>query len=800
MIEIEIDGKKIEAQPGAMIIQAADEHGIYIPRFCYHKKLSIAANCRMCLVEVEKAPKTLPACATPVAPGMKVFTQSEKTMASQRSVMEFLLVNHPLDCPICDQGGECELQDLSMGYGRGISRYNQGKRSVKDKNLGPLIASEMTRCIQCTRCVRFGNEVAGMPELGATGRGELLESTTYVEHTIKSEISGNMVDICPVGALTNKPYRFTARAWEMRQHPAIAPHDCLGSNIFIHTRGEEYSPIREVMRVVPRENEAINETWLSDRDRYSYEAVRSPERLLQPLIKREQGWEQVDWDTALQEIKSRIQAIIRESGGQAMAALASPSTTVEEGYLLQKLFRELGIPNLDYRIHQTDFRSNAGAHDLGLAIAELEQLDTLLLVGSNVRQEQPLANQRIRKAAVKNNAKVMCVNPIDYPFNYALAEKQIVGGGSFVLSLAKILKSLQNKKQTELPQELIQFLATIEPGEVEMAMAEQLLTAKNAAVFLGAYALNHSEAAVVHCLAQNIAQCAGVKFGVFTEGANARGLSLAGMLPQQGVAGSRAPMEGLDAKAMFLQGRHGYLLWNIDPELDLAYSAAASKALSAADLVIAISSFRSDALEKSAHIILPLAVFAETAASYVNVEGRWQSMNAATLPLVAARPGWQVLRDLAQAFALSGFSFQSAAEVRDELLSLMDKVLAPAPKVPALTLAELNHSISEEKLSTLSRVGAWPMYRVDSTVRHAEALQATLVEDVAMVGVHFNTARRLNLEAGALVTAIQGESRVSLPLLVDDGIGEGQVVIYSGLRETAGFGEAFGAVELKRGF
>ena len=340
MIEIEIDGKKLQAAPGTMIIQVADEAGIYIPRFCYHKKLSIAANCRMCLVEVEKAPKTLPACATPITPGMKVFTQSEKTIFSQKAVMEFLLINHPLDCPICDQGGECELQDLSMGYGKGISRYNQGKRSVKDKNLGPLIASEMTRCIQCTRCVRFGEEIAGMRELGATGRGEQMEIGTYIQHAIRSELSGNVIDVCPVGALTSKPYRFTARAWEMRQHKAVAPHDCLGSNIFIHTRGEEYSEVRRVMRVVPRENEQINETWLADRDRFSYEAINSAKRVLRPLIKYQGQWREVDWNTALNETVSRLMAVIQAAGPEKIGALISPSATLEECYLLQKLLRK----------------------------------------------------------------------------------------------------------------------------------------------------------------------------------------------------------------------------------------------------------------------------------------------------------------------------------------------------------------------------------------------------------------------------------------------------------------------------
>ena len=376
--KIEVNGVEFEASPGQMIIEVTDAADIYVPRFCYHRKLSVAANCRMCLVEVEKAPKPLPACATPVADGMKVFTKSALAISAQKAVMEFLLINHPLDCPICDQGGECELQDIAMGYGGGISRFNERKRVVKDKDLGPLISTDMTRCIHCTRCVRFGQEIAGIQELGTIGRGENTEISTYIESSVDHELSGNIIDVCPVGALNNKPYRFSARAWEMAQFPTVSPHDCAGSNINAHVMQGK------LKRVVPRVNESINETWIADRDRFSCEAVYADDRLETPMVRIEGEWRECGWDEALEVAARGLQSV---DGN--LAALVSPSATTEEGYLAARLVRHLGSGNLDHRLRRRDFRQqnlDPVFPWLGMPIEDVEQLQSILVVGSNLRR------------------------------------------------------------------------------------------------------------------------------------------------------------------------------------------------------------------------------------------------------------------------------------------------------------------------------------------------------------------------------------------------------------------------------
>jgi NADH-quinone oxidoreductase subunit G len=779
MIEIQIDGQILEAQPGETIIQVADKAGIYIPRFCYHKKLSVVASCRMCLVEVEKAPKTLPACATPVMPGMKVNTRSEKALFSQKTVMEFLLINHPLDCPICDQGGECELQDLSLGYGNGISRFTEGKRAVHDENLGPLISTEMTRCIQCTRCVRLGDEVAGVRELGAMGRGEDVEIATYVEKAVSSELSGNMIDVCPVGALTSKPYRFTARAWELSQCEAIAPHDCLGSNIYIHTRGEEYTPVRHVMRVVPRENESINEVWLSDRDRFSYEAINSADRLLNPLLKRDGEWITVDWETALNEVVKRLQAVTQNN---QIGALVSPNSTTEECYLLQKLMHGLGSHHIDYRIRQSDFSDAHINAPHPVVIADLEKLNSVLLVGSNIRFEQPLAAQRLRKA-VKQGASVMCVNPADYALNFNVAEKCIAGAHDFVTSLAKILKIL-NEKLTEqkLPADLVAYLdeVTLAISDCEIVIAEKLLAGEHSAIVLGAYATQHTNAAMVHALTRHIAELSQSQLHVFTEGANSAGAYIAGAIPDQ---------SGFNAREMLEKNLPAYVLLGVEPELDSAYPALALAALKQAQLVISFSAFQSAAIQDYADIILPMATFVETAGTYINVEGKWQSMQAVTLPMGEAKAAWEVLRDLGRLLALPGFDAAAVETICDELKASQKIAVSPE-------FSFAKHTTKTNK-NTLYRVGQWPIYRVDSLVRHAPALQATMAENTATIRINSKLAAQLNLTEGAQVTATQGNSSVSLPLVIDEHIADNQVWIPAGLDVTAGFGEIGAEVELK---
>jgi NADH-quinone oxidoreductase subunit G len=776
MIEIEIDGKSLEVEQGSMIIEVADKHGIPIPRFCYHKKLSIAANCRMCLVEVEKAPKPLPACATPVTAGMKVRTCSAKARDAQKAVMEFLLINHPLDCPICDQGGECELQDLSLGYGRGISRFNIGKRSVKDDDLGPLIATEMTRCIQCTRCVRFGQEVAGIRELGATGRGEDMQITTYIQHSLESEMSGNIIDLCPVGALTSKPFRFTARAWELKQTASIAPHDCVGSNVYVHTRRND------VMRVVPRENETLNETWLSDRDRYSYLAVRSAERLQQPMIKLNSIWQEVDWATALEFAVDGLQKVLAQYGAKQIGALASPSATTEELFLLQKLMRGMGSHNIDHRLHQADFTDQKSAPlypTLGIKIEELENQDTILLIGSNIQREQPIAGHRVRKASLRG-AKILSVNLIDHVFNFSQSAKIIVAPNKLTRVLAGIAKALAAEHD---------LLKEIQPTAEEQVLAEQLKSGQKKIILLGALAQNHPDAAIVRALAQLIADVSQAQVGYLTEGANSAGAWLAGAIPHRGPAGVAIP-EGLTANTALAASLHAYLLFGIEPELDCANPLAALNALSKAEFVIAFSPFKSERYLQYANVILPIAQFAETAGTLVNCEGRWQSFLPASNPPGEVRPGWKVLRVLANQLNIPGFEYAAAEEVRDELQKLLDQTGALEEK--RFELKE----IKELSNQGLTRITEWPIYSIDSVTRRAPALQASATHESTGVYINADLAARLHLQEEQLVTARQGSAQAQLPVIIDARIPDDCVWIPAGRLETARLGAAFGEIEI----
>lgn len=794
MIEIEIDGKKLPAKPGQMIIEVADAAGITIPRFCYHQKLTVAANCRMCLVEVEKAPKTVPACATPVAPGMKVFTTSEKTVFSQRAVMEFLLINHPLDCPICDQGGECELQDLSLGFGKGFSRFEQKKRAVKDQDLGPLIATEMTRCIYCTRCVRFGTEIAGMRELGGIGRGEHTEISTYVEHLMKSELSGNIIDLCPVGALTSKPFRFTARTWEMQQLPFVALHDCLGSNIDVHTRGEEYSQYRHVMRVVPRVNETINETWISDRDRFSYEAHHSVNRISLPLIRRNGQLEEVNWETALSVVADHLSKIIKTQGANAIGALISPSATLEEMYLLQKLMRGLECNNIDHRIRQNDFRHE---HQfpvfptVGLPIAEIEQLDALLLIGSDIRREQPVANNRVRKIA-QRCGEVMCINPVDYDYNYSFSEKIIAHGDEFIQSLAKVAKALLENSPQNSSGDLENLLASMQPGVVEKAIAEKLQKHGKTAILLGAYAINHPKASVVHALVQLIATLSDTKWGYLTEGANASGAWLSGAIPHRSTAGVHVAQPGLNAKAMFAKPLKSYLLFNVEPELDCTDSANAVNALELADFVVVFSPFRTPMQEQYADVILPIALFAENSGTFINADGQWQTVDAVTIPWGEVRPAWKVLRVLANMLKVDGFDYVNHLQILNEIKTQVS-VMQPQPE----TAWQCPESLELDQQKII-RFAQWPMYRVDNIVRQATALQATIEKDTAAIRINAILAGELKLNQGERIKASQNGREVILPLIIDDRIANQQVFIPAGINETAGFGCAFGEIDLEK--
>lgn len=760
--EIEIDGKKLVAQPNQTVIQVADEAGIYIPRFCYHKHLSIPANCRMCLVEVEKSPKTLPACATPATPGMKVFTQSSKTLLAQRAVMEFLLINHPLDCPICDQGGECELQDLSMGYGASTSEYNECKRAVSDENLGPLIATEMTRCILCTRCIRFGEEVAGIRELGMTYRGEHEEVSTFVEQAMQSEVSGNIIDICPVGALTSKPYRFTARAWELSQSPGISPHDCIGSNLNVHTR------TGKVMRVVARENADVNQTWIADRDRFSYAGLYHADRLQQPMVKIDGTWREVDWQQAFEIAAGCLQAIVAEDGADQLGALASPNATLEEFYLLQKLMRSLGSSHIDHRLRECDVRDQEVMPlfpGLGMPIAELEQCDAVLLIGSNLQKEQPLAALRLRKASLKG-ARIIIVNPVDYAFNFSVSVKNIIAPQHMVAALQNILSDVANQFQGK----------------------------QKVHVILGALATEHPEAALLRQLAQKIATACGGKLGIMTSGANAAGAWLAGAIPHRQVGGEAVAKAGLDAYAMLQQPRKAYLLLNVEPDMDCANPYLAVTALKQAKCVIALSMYRNSVLEEHADVILPIAPFTETSGTFVNTTGLWQSFTGVATGLGASRPAWKVLRVLANFLKLYGFDYESSEQIKHEVHALVEKA-------PSLVPAAIEIKEKAKEQSKLSRIGETPIYATDSLVRRAKPLQdaqAIMEGEMDVVRLHPETAVKLQIKEHATVHVKQASASANLQVKLDTRIAKDAAWIAASVPASRTLGDLFGTIEIEK--
>ncbi|MEP6607311.1 MAG: NADH-quinone oxidoreductase subunit NuoG, partial [Burkholderiaceae bacterium] len=635
MIEVEIDGRKVEVSEGSMLMDAASRLGIYIPHFCYHKKLTIAANCRMCLVEVEKAPKPLPACATPVAKGMIARTQSAYAKQAQRSVMEFLLINHPLDCPICDQGGECQLQDLAVGYGGSSGRYAEPKRVVFHKSMGPLIsAEEMTRCIHCTRCVRFGIEVAGAMELGMVNRSEHAEILSFVGRSVDSELSGNMIDLCPVGALTSKPFRYEARAWELSRRKSISPHDSLGSNLIVQVKNNE------VLRVLPLENEEINECWLSDRDRFSYEGLNAPDRVLRPMLKQAGQWREVDWTDALEYVAHALTRVKAENGAEAIGALAAPNSTLEELYLLAKMMRAVGSGNVDFRLRQLDFADAdaAGAPWLGMKIAEVNKLSAVLLVGSFLRKDQPLLAARLR-AAAKRGCQVSVLHAVDSDLLMPVTNKLIVRPSAWLQALGEIATAVAQMRGERAP------IEGETPGDSAKAIAASLMDGERRAILIGNAAIQHPQGTQLHALAQWIARATGATLGVLSDAANTVGGYLVGAGPSDA---------GLNARQMIEQPRAAYLLWNLEPDYDTANPAATARALQKADTVIAFSVYRNGALDY-ADAILPITPFTETAGSFVSCEGRVQSFNATVRPAGEARPGWKVLRVLGNLLELAGF-------------------------------------------------------------------------------------------------------------------------------------------------
>ena len=777
VINIEIDGKALEAKPGVMIIQVADQAGIYIPRFCYHQELSIAANCRMCLVEVEKAPKPLPACATPVADGMKVFTGSAVAVEAQKGTMEFLLINHPLDCPICDQGGECPLQDQALGYGKDVSRFTEKKRVVDDHDIGPLISTEMTRCIHCTRCVRFGAEIGGIMEMGATGRGEHMEIGTYLGRTVDSELSGNMIDLCPVGALTSKPYRYTARAWELVSHDAVSPHDCVGSNMSIQSlRGE-------VKRVLPRENEAVNQCWLSDRDRYSYEALNTNDRLSGPKIREHGQWREVDWHTALEFTVAGLRNVIEQHGAHQLGALASPTSTLEEFYLLQKFMRSLGSGNVDHRLRQADYTGDDIAPDypgLGRSIQSLKQVQAALLIGSNIRKEQPLLGLRLRKAFLAG-AKISAINAMDYDFTFDLSNKCIVNPATIPLVLARVAKALSSIEAKPLPAEVERWLGGDGIDGQHLAIATTLHQSGDSAVIVGTAAQSHPQHSVIRALAQLVADLSGATFGVLPE-ANGAGGWLAGCVPHRGSAAGTAEVRGMNARQMLQHSLKAFILLGVEPELDCLDGCAARKVMEAAEFVVSFSAFETEATEYS-HVQLPIAAFSETPGSYVNCEGLVQSVQGAVAPPGEARPAWKVLRVLGNLFELPGFDYVDCEEVRAELES--DRTFDTRLRSLQLEPLKANQIATN---GGLERIWDVPIYVVDPVVRRAPALRATSDNGAPCARVNPEQLITLGVTDGDTVTAELNGGSVDIIITADSRVPQHCVHIPAGYPETAALG------------
>jgi NADH-quinone oxidoreductase subunit G len=707
VVNLEIDGKACQGKKGQMIIHVTDAQNAYVPRFCYHDKLPIAANCRMCLVEVEKAPKPLPACATPIGEGMKIFTKSPKAIGAQKATMEFLLINHPLDCPICDQGGECELQDLAMGFGRDLARFNERKRVVKDKDIGPLVSTDMTRCIHCTRCVRFTSEIAGIQELGTTGRGEHMEIGTYVERAVEHELSGNIIDLCPVGALNSKPFRYRARSWEMTQAALVSPHDGVGTNIFGHVlRGK-------LMRVVPRPNEAINETWIADRDRYSYEGIYSADRIDAPMVREGSGaeWKRVSWEVALETAVRGLKA-----AGAELATLASASSTVEELYLLSRLTRGLGSANIDHRLRQLDTRDQAADPSApglgGLAIAAIDQLDGLLVVGSNLRREAPVLAHRVRKAA-KRGAKVVFLNPARYDYLFPVAAYLESAPADQVADLAAIYSAALDGAAA--PAHLASLVAKAAVNTAHRSIAAALKSGAKRAIWLGALALRHPAYADLRALAAGLAAATGAALGTLAEGGNAAGAYLAGVVPHRDAGGIASAVTGKSARDMLSSAHKAYLLFGgTEPWAD-GLGADALRTLGAAKFVVAATPYADDTLKSVAHVLLPISTFVETSGTYVNLEGLWQSFAGAASPLGEARPGWKVLRVLGTLAGLADFDYQSSEEVREELRARCADIAAAS--------YQGKHEVKSGTAD--ARVVDVPMYAVDAVLRRAPSLQRT---------------------------------------------------------------------------
>jgi NADH-quinone oxidoreductase subunit G len=783
MVSIEIDGQALQVPKNSMIIEATDKAGISIPRFCYHSKLSIAANCRMCLVDIEKSPKPMPACATPVMEGMKVYTQSRRAIDAQHGVMEFLLINHPLDCPICDQGGECELQDLAMGYGRSVSRFSERKRVVQDHDIGSLVQTDLTRCIQCTRCVRFLDEIAGTQELGMLGRGDRSEIGTCLAQGVNSELSGNVIDLCPVGALTNKPFRYSARAWELMARPSMAAHDGVGSNLWYHTRRAQ------VMRAVPRDCEPANETWLSDRDRYSHFGLNAEDRSLEPMVKVDGRWTKVTWDEGIRVASRALRDGVTEHGGASLGVLMSPSVSTEEYYLAQRLARGLDSPNIDHRLREQDFSDDAARTQPAAfqsPMAAIDEANTILLIGSNIRHEAPILGQRVRKAW-RNGAQVAALNPVDWNFHFSLANRLIAAPQYLLKELAALAVAVSAATAKDIPAALAAAVSDAKVGNTHTAMADMLNNGGNKMLILGQAAMAHGQAAWLRQIAEWIATATGANLNMVPFGANTTGAAMAGALPGQGVAGKDVD-QGLNARDMLTSAAKTYLLWDVEPGADLANPGVSTAALASAETVVAVSAFASEALKEIADVILPLAPLAESEGLFYTMDGQSFAVEQAVRASGQSKQGWKILRRLGSQLELDGFSQVDLASLREEMLA---------------ELGNANYTKADIELTAptsdgdLYRVGEVAIYSVDALCRRSEYLQQTVLADVAFVGLNPLDAGPRGLVDGSEVKVSQGDGHAMLPVRIFNELPKGAVWVKSAIGVAMTLGDSFGPISVE---
>ncbi|MFT5503674.1 MAG: NADH-quinone oxidoreductase subunit G [Gammaproteobacteria bacterium] len=780
-ITVTINGQELQAQSGSLLIDVADDNNIVIPRFCYHKKLSVAANCRMCLVEIARAPKPMPACATQVADGMVVNTRSKKALDAQKSTMEFLLINHPLDCPICDQGGECELQDVAMGFGEGISQYTEQKRVVMDKNIGPLIATDFTRCIHCTRCVRFSDEITGLQELGATGRGEHVEIGTYIAKSVGSELSGNVIDICPVGALTAKPSRYTARPWELTQHATVSPHDCVGSNLFLHSR------TGRVMRVVPRENESINESWISDRDRFSYSSIQSDKRCRVPMVRENGKLKEITWESAIEIAVDKLGAVANKDADK-LAMLISPQATLEEHFLSQKLLRGLGSNHIDHRIGQVDFQQQDKEPVmpwLGRSIESLESLDAALVIGANLRFEQPILAHRLRKAAIHNGAKVATISHLSNQGNFDLLADMNGSRENQLRDLAAIAASIAKLSETGITSVIKSLTDKAKPDDGHRAVAKALLEGEQSAIIVGLQAIANPYLSNIRALCEYITSATGSTLGYLSTSSNSAGACLSGSLPHRKVAAEQLKSAGQNVMQIMASKHEVLITFGLNPECDLASRSSSEEIGRQNDFIIAFDNFENEFNQANADLILPLAVFAETSGTFVNVEGLWQSFKGCVNPVGEARPGWKILASLGQLLLPGEFAYQTSIDVKDEVRAACSDLRLnnlTGFESSLKSLPAINKSLQPNVLL--------PLYSSDELTRFCVDLQKTSISRAQnSVVMNAEQATKLKLLDAETVQIKSANLSATLPIRIDEAVADGCIcipagLIDSGLKET----------------